>query len=352
MKNKKKMICSSFIILLIFLLTGCANNAEDESNPPQSQSVIAPEDESKTDTTAVSDAAEEQTKDALSDIQEISITYAVITGDNVRLRSTPEILDDNVVATVSQGETFEKVGEQDTWVCIKRNGEECYISSEFVKEKVVVKKKSVSGNHIIAIDAGHQEKGNSEREPVAPGSSEKKAKVSSGTRGVATGIPEYQLNLEVSLKLRDELVNRGYEVFMVRETNDVNISNSERAQMAYESGAEIFVRIHANGSENSSVKGAMTICPTASNPYMSDLYEDSKRLSTNILDSMVLSMRCKREKVWETDTMSGINWSKIPVTIVEMGYMSNPEEDRKLSTEEYQQLIVSGIADGIDLYFE
>ena len=126
-----------------------------------------------------------------------------------------------------------------------------------------------SKNICVAIDAGHQRRGNSEKEPIGPGSSTYKAKVASGTCGVATGINEYELNLAVSLKVRDILEERGYDVYMIRETHDVNISNSERAKLAAQNGADILVRVHANGDSNQSVYGALTMAPSSRNTYLS-----------------------------------------------------------------------------------
>ena len=199
----------------------------------------------------------------------------------------------------------------------------------------------------IGIDPGHQAHGNNEREAIAPGSKEKKAKVASGTSGRKTGIPEYITVLEISLKLRDALLKEGAEVKMTRETNDVNISNQERAIMMNEWGADLVLRIHCDGASKKSPNG---IGLFVNKSYA--ISAESKKAAECLLPRMVEATGANKRGVYQRDTYTGLNWSEVPCILVECGYMTNPDEDERLNDPEYQQKLAEGMVEGICDYFK
>ena len=214
------------------------------------------------------------------------------------------------------------------------------------------KDRNILNGKVICIDPGHQEKPNFEKEFLAPSSNEKKIKDGGGTAGISTRTPEYVLNLEVSLKLRDELKAYGADVVMTRESHDVDIGNIGRAQIANECNADLFLRIHADGSNNTSISGISILVP--GNKYIndSDILKKSKSAGNSILNGMVEKTGALSRGIVERNDITGFNWSNVPVILIEMGFMTNPEEDRLLSTQDYQSNIVEGIVDGIIRYFE
>ena len=207
-----------------------------------------------------------------------------------------------------------------------------------------------TNGYVIVIDPGHQAKGNSAQEPVGPGASETKAKVSSGTASRFGGKAEYVVNLEVALKLRKELLSRGYTVIMTRTGHNVDISNVERAKIANDANADAFVRLHCNGSENASVRGIGIYYQTPSNPYNGSMHAEAKALCSALLNHMKArtGSNADGQGLFERDNYSGINWSNVPGALVEMGYMTNEAEDKLLQDGAYQTKLVLGMADGID----
>lgn len=213
---------------------------------------------------------------------------------------------------------------------------------------------SGSSAFTVVIDPGHQGSSvdMSAPEPVAPGSDQTKAKATSGTQGNFSNVPEYEVNLQVSLLLRDELEKRGYRVVMTRTDHETAISNKERAELATEVQADITVRIHANSDGSSSASGALTMSPTSENPYLSsDIIEKSNTLASCILNHYCAATGLGNRGILSSDNMTGTNWSTVPVAILEMGFMSNQEDDLYITDTSNHAAMTAGIADGIDEYF-
>lgn len=346
------LLCAS-IIVLIFSMTACGKK-DKKKETTEKQTTEAVTEEPTT----------EATTEKMPEVDDEGFTIVnetIKTLDYVNVRPKPSTEGDAVMQLAVDVEV-NRIGYNDEWSKVLIDGETYYIFSEYVqvvgenKDDDNQNEKSsedqeqpVSANgKVICIDPGHQTQPNTDTEPVGPGAEEQKVKVSAGNTGVTTGTEECELNLQIAQKLKSELESRGYTVIMVRKSNDVDISNAARAEIANSEGADAFIRIHANGSSDSSATGVMTVCQTKNNPYNSNIYEQCKSLSAAVLNGMSAATGARSEGVWETDSMSGINWSKVPVTMVEVGYMTNSEEDQLLVTDDYQQKLAEGIANGID----
>lgn len=209
-----------------------------------------------------------------------------------------------------------------------------------------------SNGKVICIDPGHSSRIPSGTDPLGPGSSVKKASDNTGTAGNYTGYPEYKFTLSVSKKLKTELEKRGYRVVMTRTNNTQKRSCRKRAEIANKAKADAFIRIHADSSVSSSPHGISMQAPALNNPYIKkSVLKKSRKLSRSILKQTCRAAGAKNLGVNYRNDLSGNNWSKVPVTLIECGFMSNPREDRLLKKSSYQKKLARGIADGIDDYF-
>ena len=239
-----------------------------------------------------------------------------------------------------KGYLFNKYGVMQTgWV--KYSGKWLFYNS-----------KGINVVPVVVLDPGHSSDQPGTMVPIGPGADELKEADSLGTRGIVTRVYEYQFTFNIAKKLKTQLEARGYKVILTRNSNKGVYTCIDRAEVANKNKADAFIRIHANGSSNRSRTGAMTICITKENPYIPGMYKSSKVLSEVLLSNYLAAVgSIKSEGIWETDTMTGNNWSKVPTTLVEMGYMTNAQEDKKMQDAAFQKKIVKGLADGIEAYF-
>ncbi len=217
------------------------------------------------------------------------------------------------------------------------------------KSSVAKTSKPVKNNfssYTVCLDPGHQAQANLEPEPIGPGASQTKPKVAGGATGVVSKTPESLIVLKIALKLKDKLESKGINVVMVRTRQDVNISNSQRAQIANNAQAALFVRIHLDSSANHSISGITTLYP-ARNQWTKGIYQPSKEAAEIIHPFVITETGANDRGLKERGDMTGFNWSRVPVILIEAGFLSNPTEDRKLNTSNYQDKIATGLYKGI-----
>ena len=208
-----------------------------------------------------------------------------------------------------------------------------------------------NSNITIVIDPGHSSTGTSGNEPVSPNSSTTKLKDGLGATGSYTNIPEHKTNMSVALLVKKELTSKGYNVILTKQDVAESKSNIERADVGNKNNADLVVRIHADSAENSSISGASMHVP-ANNEYTSSFYKISKSYGTKILNTYVDEIGIKNRGVIERNDLTGFNWSKVPVVLIEMGFLSNKEDDNFVSNTANHPKIAKAISDGIDKCFE
>lgn len=203
---------------------------------------------------------------------------------------------------------------------------------------------------IIGIDPGHQTDEDTGLEPLLPDSERTKPRMTKGAVGVKTGASECQINLAIGLKLKSMLEAGGASVVMTRTTNDVNISNIERTQLMNQNQVDCWVRLHCDASSSERTSGAHGLIP--SRAYNADIYADSLRLAKQVMAGFCDATGATDGGITALMDQTGFNWSDFPVIAIEMGYLSNAEDDVRLGLDSYQIACATGIYNGIVSYFQ
>ena len=197
----------------------------------------------------------------------------------------------------------------------------------------------------ICLDAGHGITEAHAQERISPLSQQTKPAYVSGASGEHQ--TEEQLNLAVAKYTQMELEQLGASVILTRDTHEATVSNIERAEIANDANVDLCIRIHADGSESASPHGVSVLIPAGELLSTPEIITPSTQAAEIILQEVVAQTGAQNRGLVQREDLTGFNWSQVPCILIEMGFLSNSEEESLLATEEYRQKIAMGIASGV-----
>ncbi len=163
--------------------------------------------------------------------------------------------------------------------------------------------------------------------------------------GCARGdILEKEINLAIALRVQKALKLLQYRVMMARE-DDRYIAKEERVRMANEAGASLYVSIHQNAADDTTVNG-IEVWYDGTNGA-----PGSKRLAQLISQQTLLFAGAQKRAVRGDADFHVTGSTLMPACLIEAGFLSHSAERRNLASSEYQEQIAAGIVQGIAYYF-
>ena len=199
---------------------------------------------------------------------------------------------------------------------------------------------------LICLDPGHGTPPaiGRQTEPIGPGSGVLKIKDGGGASGEAA------VNLAIAKRTRTLLLRRGYRVAMTR-TGDVfrygNGGNIARAQFCNRRHAALMLRIHADGSTNTSLHGFQTLYPAWHKSWTDDIYTRSLKAARLVQAAALRATGAANLGLLKRTDLTGFNWANVPVILVECGFLSNSRERRLLQSSAYEWKVARGLTAGV-----
>lgn len=258
-------------------------------------------------------------------------------------KSKDDNLKEEVIESVNNNENKEEPKKED--IVTNEKVDEPKKEDSNIKEN---KYKNIT----IVVDPGHSSNPSKGTEPNSPDSQVMKAKDVSGAVGAFSKVPEYRFTISIGNLLKESLEKRGFNVVMTKSKEEESISNIQRAEVGNNINAALTIRLHGDSIESSSVQGASMLIPSMDNPNTKGIADISRTYGDKILKKYTEIIPIKNRGLIVRKDLTGFNWSKIPVVLIEMGFLSNQYDDLYLNNAENQKTIADAIASGIEECFK